>query len=87
MKQLGWKKVHILNLFSKIAKWKPPAGELKAVDKENMAYINIKSLIIGSNITRIEKKAFEGCKNLKKITVETEKLNFVGKMQDQSAFL
>lgn len=39
----------------------------------------IKSLIIGSNITRIEKKAFEGCKNLKKITVETEKLNFVGK--------
>lgn len=25
MKQLGWKKVHILNLFSKIAKWKPLA--------------------------------------------------------------
>ena len=39
MKQLGWKKVHILNLFSKIAKWKPLAGELKAVDKENMTYI------------------------------------------------
>ena len=39
MKQLGWKKVHILNLFSKIAKWKPLAGELKEVDKENMGYI------------------------------------------------
>lgn len=39
----------------------------------------IKSLKIGSSITRIEKKAFEGCKNLKKITVESEKLNFVGK--------
>ena len=39
MKQLGWKKVHILNLFSKIAKWKPLAGELKSVDRENMTYI------------------------------------------------
>lgn len=39
MKQLGWKKVHILNLFSKIAKCKPLAGELKEVDKENMGYI------------------------------------------------
>ena len=39
MKELGWKKVHILNLFSKIAKWKPLAGELKEVDEANMTYI------------------------------------------------
>ena len=39
MHQLGWSKVHILNLFSKITKRKPLAGELKTVDKENMTYI------------------------------------------------
>lgn len=39
MKQLGWQKVHILNLFSKIAKWKPLASELKSIDTENMSYI------------------------------------------------
>ena len=39
MKQLGWTKVHMLNLFSQIARRKPLAGDLKAVDKENMAYV------------------------------------------------
>lgn len=39
MKQLGWSKVHLLNLFSQIAKRKPLAGDLKRVDRENMAYI------------------------------------------------
>ena len=39
MKQLGWTKVHMLNLFSQIARRKPLAGDLKNVDKENMAYV------------------------------------------------
>lgn len=39
MKQLGWAKVHMVNLFSQIARRKPLAGDLKAVDKENMAYV------------------------------------------------
>ena len=39
MKQLGWTKVHMVNLFSQIARKKPLAGDLKAVDKENMAYV------------------------------------------------
>ncbi len=39
MGQLGWSKVHMVNLFSQIAKRKPLAGDLKAVDKENMAYV------------------------------------------------
>lgn len=39
MKQLGWTKVHMVNLFSQIARRKPLAGDLKAVDKENMAYV------------------------------------------------
>lgn len=39
MKQLGWTKVHLLNLFSQIARRKPLAGDLKSVDKENMAYV------------------------------------------------
>lgn len=39
MKQLGWTKVHMVNLFSQIARRKPLAGDLKTVDKENMAYV------------------------------------------------
>lgn len=36
--------------------------------------ITIKKVIIGKNIKRIGKKAFFGCKNLKKITIKTTKL-------------
>ena len=34
---------------------------------------------IGANVTTIGKKAFAGCKNLKKITVKSRKLTKVGK--------
>lgn len=39
MKQLGWTKVHMVNLFSQIARRKPLARDLKTVDKENMTYV------------------------------------------------
>lgn len=39
----------------------------------------ITSLVVGKNITKIEKNAFEGCKNLNSITVKSKKLRSVGK--------
>ncbi len=39
MGQLGWSKVHMVNLFSQVWKRKPLAGDLKAVDRENIAYV------------------------------------------------
>ena len=39
----------------------------------------VTSLTIGNNISRIEKNAFAGCRNLKKITIKSEGLSFVGK--------
>ncbi len=39
---------------------------------------NIKNVIIGSNISSIEKKAFYGCKNLRKVTFKTKILSSIG---------
>lgn len=39
MKELGWNKVHMLNIFSQIVNRKPLASTLKMVDKENLDYI------------------------------------------------
>lgn len=39
MSQLGWRKVHMVNLFSQVEKGKILAGRLKNVDKENVEYI------------------------------------------------
>lgn len=39
MLEMKWKKVHLLNLYSMVAQQKPKAGDLKNVDKENLAYI------------------------------------------------
>ena len=39
MLEMKWKKVHLLNLYSMVAHQKPKAGDLKNVDKENLAYI------------------------------------------------
>ena len=39
MIEMKWKKVHLLNLYSMVAHQKPKAGDLKNVDKENLAYI------------------------------------------------
>lgn len=39
----------------------------------------LKSVTIGSNVKSIEEEAFNGCKNLKKITVKSQKLTSVGK--------
>lgn len=39
MPELGWKKVHMVNLFSKVEKGKILAGKLKSVDKDNFEYI------------------------------------------------
>lgn len=40
---------------------------------------NLKSVTIGSNVKSIEKEVFYGCKNLKKVTVKSQKLTSVGK--------
>ena len=39
MHEMKWKKVHLMNLYSMVALQKPKAGELKNIDKENLAYI------------------------------------------------
>ncbi len=39
MRQLGWSKVHLLNLFSHIVKRKPLSADLPSVDEENMKYV------------------------------------------------
>lgn len=39
MKELGWSKVHMLNLFSQIVNRKPLASTLKMIDEENLNYI------------------------------------------------
>lgn len=39
----------------------------------------VTSVEIGSNVTKIDKNAFEGCKNLKTIKVKTKNLKSVGK--------
>lgn len=40
---------------------------------------SITSVIIGKNVTKIEKNAFYGCKKLKKLTVKSTKIKSVGK--------
>ena len=39
----------------------------------------LKKVTIGKNMTQIGNKAFEGCKNLKKVTINSKKLSKVGK--------
>ena len=39
MPEMKWRKVHLLNLYSMVALQKPKAGDLKNIDKENLAYI------------------------------------------------
>ncbi len=39
----------------------------------------LKSVVIGKNVTKIGANAFNGCKNLKKITIKSAKLKSVGK--------
>lgn len=39
MPEMKWRKVHLLNLYSMVALQKPKAGELKNIDKDNLAYI------------------------------------------------
>lgn len=39
----------------------------------------VTSLVVGANVMKIEKNAFDGCKNLKSIQVKTKKLKSVGK--------
>ncbi|MBQ9631405.1 MAG: DUF1643 domain-containing protein [Lachnospiraceae bacterium] len=39
MHQLGWSKVHILNLFSQIIKRKPLSADLPSVDDKNLKYV------------------------------------------------
>ena len=49
----------------------------KVTSIANNAFKNnkkLKSVVIGKNITKIGKKAFFGCQNLKKITIKTTKL-------------
>lgn len=39
MKELGWSKVHMLNIFSQVVNRKPLASTLKMIDEENLSYI------------------------------------------------
>lgn len=39
MREMKWKKVHLLNLYSMVASRKPKAGDLKSIDRENLAYV------------------------------------------------
>ncbi len=39
MGQLGWSKVHVLNLFSQIIKQKPLTKDLSSIDDTNIAYL------------------------------------------------
>lgn len=39
----------------------------------------VKTVTLGKNVTRIEKEAFSGCKNLSKITIKSSNLKSVGK--------
>ena len=39
MRELGWSKVHMLNIFSQVVHRKPLASTLKSLDKENLEYI------------------------------------------------
>lgn len=50
MKDLGWKKVHILNIFSCVSKERLKARDLMSVDEENMLYIKEKFAALGKDI-------------------------------------
>lgn len=53
----------------------------KVTSISNKAFKNnkkLKTVVIGKNVTSIGKKAFYGCKNLKKITVKSKNLKKVG---------
>ena len=39
MREMKWRKAHLLNLYSVVSLQKPKAGGLKSIDKENLAYI------------------------------------------------
>ena len=47
MPEMKWRKVHLLNLYSMVALQKPKAGDLKNIDKENLAYI--RKVLLGAD--------------------------------------
>ena len=50
MKDLGWKKVHILNIFSCVSKERLKARDLMSVDEENMLYIKKRFAALGKDV-------------------------------------
>ena len=71
--------------------------EYKVTSIGKKAFRNNKSLkevVIGKNITKIETKAFYGCKNLRKVTFQTTTLskksvgkNAFGKINNKASYL
>ena len=50
MKELGWKKVHMLNLFSSVSKERLKAKDLLCVDTDNMLYIKERIKTLGKDV-------------------------------------